>query len=53
MAAAAVVVAMVEVDTVEAEEADVVSSIMSFNNTSPVPSADGTNKDVGRRFHLF
>ena len=35
MAAAAVVVAMVEVDIVEAEEADVVSSIMSFNNRLP------------------
>ena len=39
-------------DTAEAVVADEVVS--SHNSLStPVPSADGTNKDVTRRFHLF
>jgi hypothetical protein len=42
----------VEVDSVVAVvAADVVSQICSLN--SPVPSADGTNKDAGRRVYLF
>jgi len=49
-----VVVADMEevVDTEEAVVA-VVDEVSSNICPSPVPSADGTNKVVGRRFHLF
>ena len=51
MVVAVAVADMVEVDTVEAAEvAEEVSTILSIN---PRSIADGTNKDVGRRFHLF
>lgn len=42
---------MAEADSVVAVAADVVSQICSLD--LPVPSADGTNKDAGRRFYLF
>jgi hypothetical protein len=53
MAAVAEAVAdMEEVGSAEGVAADEV--VVSPNNPfSPVPSADGTNKAVGRRFHLF
>jgi hypothetical protein len=43
----------VEVVTVEAVVADEVVSSSSQPILNPVPLADGTNKDVGRRFHLI
>ncbi len=55
MAAAVVVAAgvMEEVDIVEAAVAVVVEVSSICPPFTPVPSADGTNKDVGRRFRLF
>jgi hypothetical protein len=44
---------MEEVDIVEAAVAVVVEVSSICPPFAPVPSADGTNKDVGRRFHLF
>jgi hypothetical protein len=53
MAVAAEAVADMEgVDSAEDVAADEVV-VSSFDLFSPVPSADGTNKAVGRRFHLF
>ncbi len=53
MVVAAAVDAMEVADSVEVVVEDVVVVSQLCSLKSPVPSADGTNKADGRRFHLF